>query len=87
MAKLRVPSLMRDLTAGQDEVEMGGTTVGELLENLTAAYPGFAARLVADGRLKPGLTILVDDRVAIRGLGERLGSGCRIQIRQAVAGG
>jgi len=42
---VRVPTQLRTLTGGAGEVPADGATVGEVLQGLDAAHPGFAERL------------------------------------------
>ena len=87
MAKVRIPSLMRDLTGGSAEVEADGATLGEVLERLSAEYPGFRARLMKDGRIKPGVVLSVDGRISLLGMHERVSPDARILILQTAGGG
>ncbi len=42
---VRIPTPLRTLTGGADEVSIEGATVGELIENLEKAHPGIKERL------------------------------------------
>ena len=68
MATIWIPSLMRDLTAGRERVDVPGRTVGEAIEALEAAYPGVEGRLCRGGELAPALSVWVDGRLAPLGL-------------------
>ena len=46
MATVIVPSLLRDLSAGQNEIVVDGRTLRQVIENLDAAYPGVKAKLL-----------------------------------------
>ena len=87
MATVWIPSLMRDLTAGQAEVVVEGRTLGAVIEALERAYPGVKVRLVRNGQLDPTLRALVDGRAALLGLGQPVGEQSEIQIVPAFAGG
>ena len=41
-----IPSLLQSLTDGEDKVEVSGATVGEIIDNLEARFPGVKERLV-----------------------------------------
>ena len=47
---VRVPTTLRTLTAGASEVAVEGATVGEVLDGLEGAHPGFKERLLDDER-------------------------------------
>ena len=44
-ATVRIPSQLRPLSGGAGELELEGSTVGEVLNALDSAHPGFADRL------------------------------------------
>lgn len=87
MARLLIPSLMRDLTGGREMVEAAGRTVGQVLEAADRAYPGLQARICRDGQIAPGIGAFVDGRLARRGLSEPAGPDSKIQFLPAIGGG
>ena len=82
-----VPSMMRDLTGGQDEVCAPGATVAEVVEALEKAYPGFKDRLLVQGRLAPGLMATVDGKRAFRGLEQPVAEDSDVRFLPIMAGG
>ena len=50
MATVFIPSLMQKLSDGNHRVEVEGSNVRHIVDNLDAQYPGFKERLVEDGR-------------------------------------
>jgi molybdopterin converting factor small subunit len=87
MATIWIPSLMRDLTAGQARVSVEGRTLGAIVDALECAYPGVKGRLLHDEKLDPLLHALVDGRAALRGLDEPVAEDSEIQLLPAIAGG
>jgi molybdopterin synthase sulfur carrier subunit len=87
MAKVWVPSLMRDLTGGQTVVTVKGSTVREIVENLEAAYPGVRKRLLSGDKLKPNIGVAVDGDVSRLGLMERVRPNSEVHFLPAVSGG
>ncbi len=67
-----IPSLHRDLTDGAEIVTVDGETVGDVVAQLDARFPGMAARLCQDGRIRPYIAVSVDNEVTRRGLRQRL---------------
>ncbi len=62
MAKVKVPTPLRQYTGGNAEVEVGGRTAGETLNNLTAEYPDLRQHLyTGDGRLRSFVNVYVGD--------------------------
>ncbi|MGN6694470.1 MAG: ubiquitin-like small modifier protein 1, partial [Aquihabitans sp.] len=86
----RVPTTLRTLTAGASEVELSGATVGEVLDQLESAHPGFKDRLLDDeGGLRRFVNLYVaDDDVRFRdGLDTPVADGETVSIIPAVSGG
>ena len=55
---VRIPPVLRDATGGEREVPASGSTVRELLEDLTARLPSLGERIY-DGDLKPFVNVYV----------------------------
>jgi sulfur-carrier protein len=87
---VRVPTQLRTLTAGQGEIEVEGSTVGEALKALDAAHVGFAERLFDDtGNLRRFVNVFVADEDVrfLSGLETPVSAGQTVSIVPAVAGG
>jgi len=87
MAVVWIPSLMRDLTGGQERVRAPGRTVGQVLDALDEAYPGIKGRLCEGERLAQTIMVTVDGRVARLGLLAAVEEQSEIRFLPAVAGG
>lgn len=87
MATVWIPALLRDLTGGRETLAVPGETVRQLIDNLDAAYPGMRERLCQDGRLRPGLAVVVDGEVSRQGLRRRLDEGSEVHFLPALSGG
>jgi len=62
MAKILIPTPLRPYTDKQDSVDASGTTVGELLADLTKQHAGLKAHLYNDqGKLRSFVNIYVND--------------------------
>lgn len=86
---IRIPSALRATTGGQARVAVEGTTVGEALDNLEAAYPGLQGRLRDDqGGVARFINLFVggEDVRLLDGLDTTL-DGAELSIVPAVAGG
>jgi molybdopterin synthase sulfur carrier subunit len=87
---VRIPTQLRTLTAGQGEIEVEGSTVGEALKALDAAHPGFGERLFDDtGNLRRFVNVfLADEDVRfLSGLETPVAAGQTVSIVPAVSGG
>jgi sulfur-carrier protein len=87
---VRIPTQLRQLTGGESEVSVEGTTVEEALKALDAAHPGFAERLYDDGgglRRFVNVFVAEEDIRFLDGLSTPLTDGQTVSIVPAVAGG
>lgn len=89
-ATVRIPSQLRPLAGGAGELQLEGSTVGEVLSALDSAHPGFADRLFEEnGKLRRFVNVFVADEDVrfLQGLGTPVADGQTISIVPAVAGG
>lgn len=87
---IRIPTQLRPLAGGNSEVPVEGATVGEVLESLDAAHPGFTDRLFdEDGRLRRFVNVFVADEDIrfLGGLDTPVPDRTTVSIIPAVAGG
>ena len=87
MATVWIPSLLRELTGGLPQVEVPGSTVGQLVTALDARYPGIQERLCEGKELSAALAVSVDGRVGRRGLQEPVGPRSEVHFLPPVEGG
>ncbi len=90
MAKILIPTPLRQFTGGADTIEASGATVGELLAALTAAHPDIKKNLFNDeGKLRSFVNIYVNDE-DIRYLSREateIAVGDTVSIIPSIAGG
>ena len=87
---VRVPTTLRPATGGASEVRVEGKTLGEVLDGVEAAHPGFRDRIFdADGNLRRFVNLFVadDDVRFLQGLDTPVPDGETVSIIPAVAGG
>lgn len=90
MATVFIPTPLRRLTGGQSKVEEEAATVGALIQNLEAQYPGIEEKLLdSDGNLKRFINIFRnDDEIrTLSGLDTPVREDDKISIVPAMAGG
>ena len=87
MASVWIPSLMRDLTGGREQVSVPGATVGDIVDALERALPGIKDRLCNGDRLAPGLAVAVDGKVVRMGLIAPVDERSEVRFLPAIAGG
>ena len=87
MATVFIPSLMQNLTNGEHLVEVEGTNVRRVIENLEKAFPGIKERLVDDDRIKPNISVAVDGEVSPLGMLEKVAENSEVHFLPAIGGG
>jgi adenylyltransferase/sulfurtransferase len=90
MAKILIPTALRQFTAQSDSVDVDGATVGDALRTLTERYPELRKNLFNDqGKLRSFVNVYVNDE-DIRYLEKdatKLTGGETISIVPSIAGG
>jgi molybdopterin synthase sulfur carrier subunit len=87
MATVWIPPLLRDLTGGETRMDIPAATVRELIAALDARYPGIAGRLVEDGKMRPGIAVIVDNTVCPAKLRQKLTETSEVHFLPAISGG
>jgi molybdopterin synthase sulfur carrier subunit len=86
---VRIPTPLRTLTGGADEVSIEGGTVGEIIENLEKSHPGIKERLCDEKGVRRFVNIYAneEDIRFLDNLGTKLKDGDSVSIVPAIAGG
>jgi sulfur-carrier protein len=87
VAVVWIPSLLQSLTAGEEKVVVSGGTVGELIDNLEARFPGVKDRLVQGGEIRPHIAVAIDGDVSPEGLEQDVQESSEIHFIPALSGG
>ena len=82
-----IPALHRDLTGGAETVIVEAETVGEVVTQLEARFPGFAARLSEDGKLRSNIAVAINGEITHQGLRQRLPTPSEVHFIPALSGG
>jgi molybdopterin synthase sulfur carrier subunit len=87
---VRIPTPLRAVTKGAAEVQAGGDTVADVIEDLEHQYPGLKERLVENGgEIRRFINIYVnqEDIRFLQGAKTTLKAGDEVSIVPAIAGG
>ena len=87
MARVWIPSLLRDVTGGQETVTVPGASVRQVIDELDRLHPGVHERLCDGDALRSGLAAVVDNEVARLGLLQPVGPDSEVHFLPAIAGG
>jgi molybdopterin synthase sulfur carrier subunit len=87
--KVRIPTPLRTLTGGKDEVDAKGATVREVIEDLERRYPGMKDRLCDEKGVRRFVNIYQneEDIRFLDSLETAVKEGDSISIVPAIAGG
>lgn len=90
MSVVRIPTVLRPQVGGNKEVELAGSTVGEVVEALTAQYPSLKAQLLTEeGTLNRFVNVYVNgqDVRYLDGLATVVAERDEVRLLPAMAGG
>ena len=86
---VQIPTPLRSLTGGQDEVQVEGKTVGEVIQSLERKYPGIKERICDAQGLRRFVNIYANDEDIrfLENFETKVKDGDRLSIVPAIAGG
>lgn len=87
---VRIPTVLRRLAGGQDELEATGATVGEVFAAVGHEHGDFLRRITTTaGEVQPFLNVFVngDDIRFAQALGTPVRDGDEVSIIPSIAGG
>jgi sulfur-carrier protein len=90
MPSLKIPTPLRTYTAGKSEIVLQGSTVNEVLQDLTTQYPTIKPHLFnGEGALRPFVNLFLgEDNIRdLKGLETSLNSEDRLLLIPSIAGG
>ena len=89
MAEVWIPPKLQELTSGKQQVQVEGTSVRRLINNLEILHPGIKEFLVDDGEddLVAGLAVIIDGEVSLLGMLEKVQENSEVHFLPAIGGG
>ncbi len=87
MATVFIPSLLQQLTDGKERVEVPGSTVRQIVNNLEEIHPGMKDRLIEGYKIKPNISVAIDGEVSALGILEKVGENSEVHFIPAIGGG
>jgi molybdopterin synthase sulfur carrier subunit len=86
MALVFIPTMMQKLTHGVTDVQIGGRTIRDIIEQLEAQFPGMRDRLLQDGDIRPDIAVSIDGEIAFD-IMERVGDSSEVHFIPPISGG
>ena len=90
MSKVRIPPVLRAQAVGNKQIEVEGSTVGDVLQGLVTKFPGLGDQLLGgDGSLNRFVNVYLNDQDIryLQELGTPVGPTDTVVILPAMAGG
>ncbi len=87
MARVFISYAMRKLVDGKSEIEIPGSTLREVIDNLEQMHPGTKDRLVEDDALRPGRPAVIGQQPTRQGLRARVEDDTEIHFLPQISGG
>ncbi len=90
MPVLRIPTPLRAYTNGQAEITVNGTSISEVLADLTNQYPTIKPHLFNEsGELRPFVNLFVGEHNIkdLQGVNTTIKDGEKIMLIPSIAGG
>jgi molybdopterin converting factor small subunit len=87
---VKIPAVLRPQVGGNRELELGGASVGEVVDGLVAQFPGLRGQLLTDaGELNRFVNVYVNgqDVRYLDGLATPVGERDEVRLLPAMAGG
>lgn len=86
---VKIPTQLRPVTGGEAELEVAGSTVGEVLDAVFEVHDELRQRITQDGDLRRFVNVFVsgEDIRFQDGLATQISDGAEVTILPAVAGG
>jgi sulfur-carrier protein len=87
MARVFIPSQLREATGGQAELDVPGATVRELVRALEPRFPDLSPRLCHQGELSPALQVSIDGVFSRSGLDAKVQQQSEVHFLPVFGGG
>jgi MoaD family protein len=90
LSTVKIPAVLRPQVGGNKQLELAGSSVGDVVDGLIAHYPGLRGQLLTDeGELNRFVNVYVNgqDVRYLDGLKTALGERDEVRLLPAMAGG
>ena len=89
MPEVWLPPQFQRMAGGQNQIQIEGRTVRQIIENLERAFPGMKDELYFEEEdvLMPGISVIIDGETSQLGLLERVREDSEVHFLPALGGG
>ncbi|MFL2645514.1 MAG: molybdopterin synthase sulfur carrier subunit [Dehalococcoidia bacterium] len=88
MPTVFIPTMLLEITGGIKDIQINGSRIKDIIDDLENVFPGIRSRLVSDRKLKEDLAVAIDGQTCRLGLMEPVPDTAKeIHFIAAIAGG
>ena len=87
MPRVFIPPALKSLCGNAKSLELEASSVRDVIAALEERFPGAADRLCRDGRLTPGLAVVINGRASSLGIHQAVAAADEIHFLPAIGGG
>lgn len=88
MPTVFIPTMLLEITGGIKDIQINGSRIKDVIDDLENVFPGIRSRLVSDRKLKEDLAVAIDGQTCRLGLMEPVPDTAKeIHFIAAIAGG
>ena len=87
MAEVWIPPMMQKRTGEKQQVQIPGTTVRQIVNNLEKEFPGIREHLCDGDEISPGIAVIIDGATTNLGMLEHVREDSEIHFLPAISGG
>lgn len=87
MPTVAIPAQLRSYAGGRARIRVDGTTLRQVFDNLERECPGIRDRIVQDGRVRPEISVVVDNELVDTGLLYPVDDANEIFLMPRISGG
>ena len=87
MAKVTIPQPMRVYTGDMAVVDIAGSNVRKLIDELESKHPGMKGALTHEGKLKPDVAIMLNGEISRLALLQPIAEDDEVIFIPAITGG
>ena len=87
MAEVWIPSSMQKYTDCRRQIQVGGTSIRQIITNLELQFPLIKNRLADENGILPGVAVIIDGKSTRLGLLEPVKIDSEIHFLPALGGG
>jgi molybdopterin synthase sulfur carrier subunit len=87
MAEVWISTKMQRFSGGLEKIQVLGSTVRQIVNNLDQEYPGMKDVLCIDNEIDPGIAVVIDGETSNLGMLDKVREDSEMHFIPAMSGG